>query len=68
MGHIKKDCKIFLMQKRKTHAICHFSPLFIVCHICHFDLLSWIYMKVWRVGSFLKNFQREGEGTVIPKS
>ena len=48
-----------IFNKKKTHAIYHSDPLFEVCCIC---LLSLIYID-W-VGSFLKNFQKGGEGTI----
>ena len=52
----------------KRHAVYYFSPLFIrTCHICYFDFLSLICIKVW---SALKAFSRTStrEGTIILKS
>ena len=55
MGHIKMNCEN-ISNTKKRH-IYHFKPLFRVCHICHFDLLSLIYKKVW-IG--LKSLYQKG--------
>ena len=47
-----------LTQKRKTRTICHFNPLFRVCHICHFGLPLLIYIEMWSGGgSVLEKFK-----------
>ena len=38
--------KKFLTQKRKTHAIYYFNPLYGVCNIFYFKLLSLIHIEV----------------------
>ena len=59
--------KIFLTQKWNTYAIYYFNPLFRVCRICHFDLLS-LYIMIIEVWSGLEAFWKEWEGIVIMKS
>ena len=58
MGHIKMNCEN-ISNTKKRH-IYHFKPLFRVCHICHFDLLSLIYKKVWIGFEVLKSLYQKG--------
>ena len=58
--HIKMDCKN-IFNTKKTHVIYHFNPLFVVCHICHFDLLSLMYIEVWSgLEAIWKTSEKEG--------
>ena len=48
MGHIKIDYENIFNTKQKTHVKWYFNPLSRAYHICYFDLLLFIYMKIWR--------------------
>ena len=64
MGHIKMDWENYLNIK-KTYVIYHYNPLFGICHIYHFDLLSLIHIEVWSgLEVFWRTSEREWEDTV----
>ena len=46
IGRIKMDCENIFNTKKKDTCLVPFQSLFRVCHICHFDLLSLIYLEV----------------------
>ena len=68
LGHRKVNFENIFSTK-KIHAIYHFSPLFRICHIYHFDLLLLICIKVWSgLEAIPRTSKREQKGTVILKS
>ena len=60
--------KTFLSQKRNTHVIYYFNPLFRVFHICHLEFTAIVHRSLERVGSFLKIFQKGSSGLILISS